>query len=366
MRIKYLIEKEFKQFRRNSFLPRLVVLFPVMIMLVMPWVATLDIRGIHIAIVDRDCTPLSTRLTDKIAASDYFTIERHAQNYPEALEEMESGRADLILEIPKAFSRQIGRGEPTTLYVAVNAVNGTKGTLGGNYMAQIIETFSRELSTERGDLSPQVALSVRNLYNPTLNYLQFMIPALVAVLVILLCGFLPALNIVNEKERGTIEQLNVTPIGKFEFILSKLIPYWAIGFVVLTLCFLLSWIVYGYAPAGSFGVIYAATTLFILSISSFGLIISNYSQTMQQSMLVMFFFILLFSLMSGLFTPVRSMPDWAQCLSAFIPPLYYIEIMRSVYQRGSTLSDLLPQFSALTAFAVTLGTFATLTYRKRS
>jgi ABC-2 type transport system permease protein len=366
MRLSFLIEKEFKQFRRNTFLPRMAIVFPIMIMIVMPWVATLDIKGLSVAVVDRNCSPFSSRLCDKISASEYFNLVTITGNYDDAVREMQDGRVDLILSIPQEFSRKIGGGEKCTLFVAVNAVNGTKGLLGGNYMAQVIGQFNSDLFSERGDNLRQASLSVLNLYNPTLNYRQFMIPALVAVLIIMMCGFLPALNIVSEKEHGTIEQINVTPVGKFEFILAKLIPYWVIGLVVLTICFLLSWLIYDYLPAGSFVVIYSGTILFILGISSFGLIISNYSQTMQQSMLVMFFFILIFNLMNGLFTPVRSMPEWAQWMSAFMPPRYFIEIMRGVYQRGSGFVDLLPQFAALVSFAFLLGTAAILTYRKQS
>src|SRR5574344_335149 len=366
MRLSFLIEKEFKQFRRNTFLPRMAIVFPIMIMIVMPWVATLDIKGLSVAVVDRNCSSFSSRLCDKISASEYFNLVTITGNYDDAVREMQDGRVDLILSIPQEFSRKIGGGEKCTLFVAVNAVNGTKGLLGGNYMAQVIGQFNSDLFSERGDNLRQASLSVLNLYNPTLNYRQFMIPALVAVLIIMMCGFLPALNIVSEKEHGTIEQINVTPVGKFEFILAKLIPYWGIGLVVLTVCFLLSWLVYDYSPAGSFVVIYTATILFILGISSLGLIVSNYSQTMQQSMLVMFFFILLFNLMSGLFTPVQSMPLWAQWMSAFTPPTYYIEIMRGVYQRGSGFAALLPQFAALTSFAYLFGSAAILSYRKRS
>ncbi|MDD3108784.1 MAG: ABC transporter permease [Alistipes sp.] len=365
--LRYLIEKEFKQFRRNAFLPRLVIMFPVMIMLVMPWVATLDISDIKVSIVDHDHSSLSRRLTHQIAASDYFILQPLAPSHDAALTDLESDRADLILSIPCDFERQIQRNEPSEVLIEVNAVNGTKGSLGGNYMASIIQEFHRSVLSEQGaSLDAPVHLSVRNLYNPTLNYRYFMIPALVAVLVIMLCGFLPALNIVSEKEIGTIEQINVTPVGKFQFIFAKLVPYWTIGFVVLTLCFLLAYWVYHYTPEGSFGVIYAATALFILAISSFGLIISNHSQTMQQAMLVMFFFMLIFTLMSGLFTPVRSMPDWAQWISVFIPPRYFIEVMRGVYQRGSGFTDLWRQFAALGGFDLVLGLVAVLSYRKRN
>ena len=158
-----------------------------------------------------------------------------------------------------------------------------------------------------------------------------MIPALMGMLLTLICGFLPALNVVSEKEVGTIEQINVTPVPKFTFILAKLLPYWITGFIVLTLCFLLAWLLYGITPVGHFIVIYFLAILFVFVMSGFGLVISNYSATMQQSMFVMFFFMLILMLMSGLFTPVSSMPEWAQVITYFNPLKYFMEGMRMVY-----------------------------------
>lgn len=365
--LRYLIEKEFKQFLRNPFLPRLVVVFPVMIMFIMPWVATLDIRDVNVTVVDNDRSPTSQRLIGKIGASTYFNLRAASPTYDDAFALLEYGRVDLILEIPRGFERNIARGEGTDVLIAVNAVNGTKGSLGGSYMSAIVSGFGAEMAADRGFSAPQqVALSVQNLYNPTLNYRFFMIPALVAILIILLCGFFPALNIVGEKEAGTIEQINVTPVGKLQFILAKLIPYWAMGLVVLTLAFLIAWLVYGLVPAGSFAAIYTVTAVFILAMSGFGLLVSTFSQTMQQAMFVMFFFMMIFMLMSGLFTPVRSMPDWAQWISACAPPRYFVEAMRGVYLKGSTLTTLWPQLAALAGFALLFNALAIASYRKRS
>ena len=180
-----------------------------------------------------------------------------------------------------------------------------------------------------------------------------MIPALMGMLLTLICGFLPALNVVSEKEVGTIEQINVTPVPKFTFILAKLLPYWITGFIVLTLCFLLAWLLYGITPVGHFIVIYF-----------FGLVISNYSATMQQSMFVMFFFMLILMLMSGLFTPVSSMPEWAQVITYFNPLKYFMEGMRMVYLKGSGLLELLPEIGVLLLFALGFNTWAVISYRK--
>ena len=169
-----------------------------------------------------------------------------------------------------------------------------------------------------------------------------------------------------EKENGTIEQMNVTPVSKTMFILAKLIPYWVMGLVVLTICFVVAWAVYGLVPLGSFLTIYCASILFIFIMSGFGLIISNYSATLQQALFVIFFFIMTFILMSGLFTPTKSMPVWAEIVSSFIPPRYLIEIMRNVYLKGGGFVDLYPKFLALGGFVVVVNFIAVLSYRKRS
>ena len=209
-------------------------------------------------------------------------------------------------------------------------------------------------------------LSVLNLYNPHLNYKVFMVPALLIMMLTLLCGFLPALNIVSEKEVGTIEQLNVTPLNKFVFILAKLVPYWIVGLVVLSIGLVLSAVLYGIVPSGSLWLIYFFSCIYILTMSGFGLIISNYSATMQQAMFVMFFFLMVFILMSGLITPVESMPAWAQWITRLLPPRYFVEIMRAVYLKGSLIGDLWSDYVLLAVFAAAFNTLAAATYRKRA
>lgn len=184
---------------------------------------------------------------------------------------------------------------------------------------------------------PNVSLSVRNWYNPYMDSKYFLIPALMVIVFILLGGFLPTLNIVSEKEKGTIEQINITPVSKFTFIIAKLIPYWMMGFAVLTIAMTLAWAVYDFAPQGNILLIYLFAVLFIIAISGFGLVVSNYSDTLQQAMFVMFFFVLVFMLLSGLFTPISSMPRWAQAIASLTPPRYLIETMRLVYLKGAVL-----------------------------
>ena len=362
--LKYLIEKEFKQFGRNPFMIRLALLFPIMVMLIFPWVATLDITGVNIDIVDNDRSETSKKLIEKIEASNYFKLHAMEQEYRFAFENMKYGKSDIILEIPEGFEKDLINGVPCQTGVFANAVDGTKGALGSSYLASIVNGFAAEQSgTVR---ETPVKIKVQTRYNPTLNYRFYMIPAIMIILIILICGFLPALNIVSEKEIGTIEQINVTPVGKYQFILAKMIPFWIMGITAFSLCFALAYWIYGLIPAGSLLTVYGASLIFVLAMSGMGLIISNYSATMQQSMFLMFFFVMIFLLMSGLFTPVSSMPDWAQWIAVFNPPRYIVEIMRGVYLKGSSFADLEPQFAALTAFAVFLSAWAILSYRKRN
>ena len=180
----------------------------------------------------------------------------------------------------------------------------------------------------------------------------------------MICGFLPALNIVSEKEIGTIEQINVTPVKRFTFILAKLIPYWVIGFVVLTICFGVALLVYGLVPAGNILTIYLFASIFVLAFSGFGLTISNFATTVQQAMFLMFFFVMTFIFLSGLYTPVASMPHWAQAISIFSPLKYFIQVMRSVYLKGSGFGELAVHFYALCGFAFFFNVLAVVTYRK--
>lgn len=367
--IKYLIEKEFKQIRRNPFLPKLIMIFPCMVMLVFPWVANLEVKNINLSIVDSDCTTYSENLVQKIASSGYFHIADNSDTYSEAIESVEKGESDIILEIGSGFENDLVKEGSTKVMISANSVNGTKGGLGSSYLSQIIFDYASEIRSDilaTSNMNMPVTVIPQYWFNSHLSYKSFIIPALMVILLSILCGFLPALNIVSEKEIGTIEQINVTPVSKLTFILSKLIPNWIIGFVVLTVCFILAALVYGLEPVGSLATIYFFAMLFVLTYSGIGLLISNYSSTMQQAMFVMFFFSIVFILMSGIFTPVNSMPQWAQAITVINPLKYLIQVMRMVYLKGSTFSSLSTQFYALLSFAVGINTWAVLSYRKKA
>lgn len=365
--LKYLITKEVKQFKANPFLPRLVVAFPLIVMLVVPWLTTMDIKDVKLTVIDHDHSSTSERLIEHVEASNYFLLESVCSTYEEAMVEIESGRSDLILQIPKDMERDLINGMPTEVFIAANAVNSTKGSMGSGYLSNIISEFSADLSLEKGiGTALPVKLSLQYLYNPKLNYRYFMVPALLIIILIALCGFLPTLNIVMEKENGTIEQINVTPVSKTEFIASKLIFYGLLGLAIFTIAFIVGKCVYKIAPYGNIAVIYAGAILFLLFMSSFGLLISNFSSTLQQAVFTMFFFMMTFMLLSGIFTPINSMVPWAKELTYILPPRYFVNIMRSVCIKGSGFADLSFDFAMLTLFTSLMSIAAVVTYKKQN
>ena len=361
MTLKYLIQKEFTQIRRNAFLPRLIVAFPIMIMCVMPWVMNMEVKNIKVAVVDNDRSTLSQQLVHRIEASSYFIFKGQKSTYQAAVKEIEKSQFDIVVVIPQDYSRDLANGRQPQVLIAANAVNGTKGSMGGAYLSQIV---TAHVNPDMNALQSRV--SSLFLYNKNLNFKLFMIPALFAIVVMLMTGFLPALNIVGEKEAGTIEQINVTPVNKWSFILAKLIPYWIIALFVITVCLLLAWGVYGITSKGSLALIYLLAMLLALFFSSLGLIISNYSDTMQQAIFVMWFFVVMMLLLSGLFTPTRSMPSWAYSTTYVNPMSYFVDAMRTVFVRGGGFSSIWHQLLALLGISSLMAVWAVVSYKKNS
>lgn len=359
--LKFLIRKEFLQIRRNAFLPRLIVIFPIMMMCVMPWVMNMEVKNVIVDVVDNDRSTRSQQLVHSIEASNYFIFNGQMPTYQDALNDIEMSRADIVVVIPQYYSRDLTQGKQPQVLIAANAVNGTKGAMGSAYLSQIVTTNAMADMT-----SIQSKVSTLFLYNKGMNFKVFMIPALLAIVLMLMCGFLPTLNIVGEKEAGTIEQINVTPVPKWAFILAKLIPYWMIALFVIVVCLLLSWLIYGITCQGPLWLVFLLAMVLALFWSSFGLIISNYSDTMQQAIFVMWFFVVLMLLLSGLFTPTRSMPDWAYATTYVNPMHYFVDAIRTVFVRGGGLGSIAHQVLALLGISSVMAIWAVKSYKKNS
>ena len=369
--LRYLLEKEFLQIKRNKALPRMVVVLPFVALALFPLVANFEIKNVNLAIVDHDHSTYSARLIHEVNSSGNFRLVNLPHHYEEALEDVEQDRADIVLEIPADFEKDLIREGNSKVMISANTVNGMKGGLGSGYLISIINDFAGELRDRflphgNAPAIPKAEIVPHYSFNPLLEYKYTMIPAIMMMMLAMIVGFLPALNIVGEKEKGTIEQRNVTPVNRMVIILSKLIPYWIMGFIVLTICFLVAWLFYGMIAVGSYALIYLYAAVFTLAFSGFGLMISNYASTIQQGMFIMFFFVISFIFLSGLYTPVSSMPQWTQVVSYFSPLRYMVEVLRSVFLKGSGFYDLVMHFAALCGFAIFFNGWAVLSYRKSS
>jgi ABC-2 type transport system permease protein len=367
----FLLRKEFRQIFRNVTILRMILLMPVMQLLILPNAANFEVKNITVCIVDHDHSVGSQRLVTSITASGYFKLALATPSYRDAMQLIEADKADLILEIPNGFDRNLVRDNKQTLFIAVNAINGVKANLGAAYLNTIITQYNAQLRTQwiqptRFGPVSQIEISALNKFNPYLNYKVYMVPGILAFLVTMVAAYLSALNIVKEKESGTIEQINVTPIRKYQFILGKMIPFWVLGLVVFTIGMLVMRFVYGIVPEGSVFLLYGFAVVYIFSVLGMGLLVSTYAETQQQAMFVAFFFIMIFIMLGGLFTSIDSMPAWAQVVTRFNPVRYFIEVMRMVVIRGSTFDDIKMHFLAVIGMGIVLNGWAVLNYRKTS
>jgi ABC-2 type transport system permease protein len=369
--LRYILEKEFKQIFRNPAILKVIFVMPVIQLIALPMAADYEIKNINIAVVDQDHSSVSNQLVQKITASNYFILVEYSGDFEASMELIENDKVDLILEVPKNFEANLYKEKETKMFLAVNAINGVKASLGANYLTSIVQTYNADFRTQtiapaRFNDLPLFEISSTNWYNPKMNYKHFMVPGILVLLVTIIGLNLSSINIVREKEMGTIEQINVTPIKKSHFILGKLIPFWLIGLVVISLGFLIAWLVYGIIPLGAYFTLYLFAAIYLLVILGIGLLISTYSENQQQAMLVTFFLLMIFVLMGGLYTSIDSMPDWARSFTKLNPISYFIEVMRMVVLKGSGIVDVGKQFLIMIVYAILINTWAVLSYSKRT
>lgn len=365
-----LLKKEFKQIFRDKALIPLLTIAPIGQLIIFPLAADYEVKNINISIADADRSVMSQRLTNKISESGYFRLIRYTHDYEEAFNDLEGDIADIVLEIPADMEKNLVKEDYHQLFMAVNAINGVKANLGASYLSQMIADFNLDVRTEwyrqpRFNPMPQIRMSVLNWYNPYMNYNYYMVPGILALLVTMVGAYMCALNIVREKEVGTIEQINVAPVSKTLFILGKLIPFWIMGMVTFSVgLFGVSWLFFGIVPVGNLLLLFAYLAIYLVAVLGLGLLISTYSETQQQAISIAFFFMMIFVMMSGLFTPIESMPQWAWFLTQLSPITYFIDVVRMIILKGSGFADIQYHFMIMIAFALVLNTWAVLNYRK--
>ena len=315
--LRFILEKEFRQIFRDPSILRMIFVMPILQLIVLPIVANYEVKNVKIAVIDHDHSPVSKRMINKLEAGGYFKLTGYCVGYQEALQYVEQEQADLILEIPTHFERDLVKEGAAKLFVAVNAINGVKAGLGASYLSSLLRDYNSDIRMEsfpatKFSQTPQLIVTYANWYNPFMSYKLFMVPGILVVLITMIGSFLTSLNIVKEKEIGTIEQINVTPIKKYHFILGKLIPFWVLGMIVLTLGLIVARVVYGISPVGNIGLLYAFSAVYLVAVLGLGLLVSTITQTQQQAMLIAFFLMMIFIMMSGLYTSIDSMPYWAK------------------------------------------------------
>lgn len=371
--LRFILQKEFRQIFRDKTILAMMFVMPTMQLIIMPMAANFEVKNVNVAYVDHDYSSYSQQLKNKIASSGYFIMVGNPISYKEGLEMIEYGKADILLEVPFGFEKNLVREGSQKLNLSVDAINGTKSALGGAYITAVIKEFNSNLDvntklTNGTAITPSAKITVAssNWYNPRAEYKYNIVPGILVLLLTMIGGFITALNIVKEKEIGTIEQINVTPIQKWQFILGKLIPFWIVGMIVFTIGLMVMYLVYGIIPAGSFGVLYLFAAVYLIALLGLGLLISTFADTQLQAMFIAFFFMMIFMLMSGLFTSTDSMPGWAKTISDFTPVTHFIKVVRLIVLKGSEFADVKTEFGYLVMFAIALNGFAIWNYRKTS
>ncbi len=368
--IRYIIQKEFKQIFRNKGMLPIIFVLPLLQLIILSNAATFEVKNIKFAFIDNDHSASSRALIDKFEASTYFDVLTVFSSETQASSAMLKGEVDVFLEIPSHFERDLQKNKTTSLGVTINAIDGAAAGVENVYVTQIVQSYNKQIKTDLMQVSdaqiqPVTITSIPLFwYNETLNYKTFMVPGILVLLVTMITLFLSGMNIVREKEIGTLEQINVTPIKKSQFIIGKLFPFWVIGMGLLTIGLIIAKLIFNVPMIGDLLLMYFYTSIYILVILGMGLFISNFTDTQQQAMFIAWFFTVIFILMSGLFTPIESMPGWAQTLTEFNPIKYFVEVMRMVMLKGSGFVDILPQLVKTLVYAIIMNGLAVWSYKK--
>lgn len=367
----FLVQKEFLQVFRNKFMLPMLLVLPVVQTVLLSFAANYEIKNLSLGVIDHDLSPLSRQLVAKFGASGYFRVKNATFSAREADEALAKDRTDLILEIPPHFERDFVREKSAAVSITANAINASKAGLSIGYANGIVRAFNAEagaglIMPAAGQRRPAIIdVNYSNWYNPKLDYKTFMVPGILGVIVSLIICFLTAMNIVREREVGTIEQLNVTPIRKWQFILGKLLPFWLISVVIMTIGLSIGWLIFRIPILGDLRLVFLYTLVFAPCMLGIGFLISNFADSQQQAMFTAWFFLIIFVLMCGLFTPIDSMPEWAQWLDRLNPIRYFVEFMRLVLLKGAGFAEIRSNFFTVLGYAVILNGLAVWTYRKR-
>ena len=368
------LRKEFLQIRRNPIMVFIILVVPVIQLILLVYAANPIMKEIKVGVIDPDLSPTSRSIVHKVVGSGYFKLIGYYDTRDEALREIKARNLDLIIQFPDNMERELVKGLEPGISVSLDAVNGMKASLAASYIGQIIQNYAQEKALKlqvvtgnnSADGNSDLTITYSQWFNPLMDHKSFILPGILAILLTVISIVLSATNIVREKEMGNIEQINVTPISKIQFMIGKVIPYGLIGLIQFTIGLITMRFLFDLPVSGSLGLLYFVAFIYILVVLGIGFLISIISETQAQAMFTTLFFLFIFILMSGFVTPVSSMPHWAQVMNLINPVAYMVEALQSIILKGSTFYDIHTHLLILMGMAVILNALAVLFYRKSS
>lgn len=360
-----LIKKEFLQVFRNRLLISILIVAPLVQFLIFPFTADYEIKHISIAFWDQDHSTLSREIIEHFRHSSHFIDCGFIDSEAEKEEALLHDHVDFILQFPPHFEKQMVRGEESQIAITANAINSVKAGIGSDYIKNVLTGFfeSKEEGTPPS-IKKMTSISINHIhwYNEKMNYQNIMVPGILVILVTLIGSYVTALNIVREKEIGTIEQINVTPILKWQFLVGKMIPFWILGMLEFIVGLILMVFFFGISIQGSTTALLGATAIYLLVMLGLGFFISFVSKNQLQAMFIVFFLFVIYVLLSGLFTPTEGMPEWAKWINFANPMSFYMDIIKLVILKGAGLREIASQVLILSGMAVGINIAALLSY----
>ena len=369
-RLSAMVRKEFVQMRRDPTTVRLMLAVPVMQLLIFGFAVRTDVRNLPTVIFDQSRTQESRSFVQSLVATDNFLVKRNVNSYAEAIEAVDAGRARAAVVFPPDYARSLKRGDTTPVQVLVDASDPT-ASQSAIAAAQLVgqKTNMRLVELRIGTAGSAASrlpidVRVRPLYNPALANAIFIVPGLIGMILSNTLIIITALSIVRERETGTLEQLIVTPLAKWEIMLGKIAPYVLVGYLQLTIVLVVGYFVFHVPVRGPLLALYGASFLFIVASLGLGLFVSTLGRNQAQVMQTAFLFLLPNILLSGFMWPREAMPAAARYVGIFLPLTHYLRLVRGIILKGNDLTELWPQLVGLAVFAFLFFMFSTWRFSK--
>lgn len=343
--LRFLVQKEFLQIFRDKATMAQLLMVPILQLLVLSNAATFAINQVPITVVDHDHSIASVALANRLEGGGQFRIKRIGASTSTASRDLVNGTSSMVLEIPRGFEQRLSSEQRSSVQLAINSEEGAVAGLVSAYAREIISDFARASSLTEPDLG--IDIRSRSWYNATRNYKHYMVPAILVSLITIIGTLVTAQSVARERELGTLEQLNVTPLAKSQFLAGKLIPAWISGMVVFVAGLGLGRFLFDVPMRGSVLIVLLGAAIYLIVALGIGLFVSTITRTQQQAMFVSFFLLMIYLLMSGMFTPIESMPRWAQWIGATTPVRHFVWVMRAVLVRGAGLDIVWPVLAGL-------------------